>query len=124
MGGATIACGHTVHFHQLQRGTSDRIRNRRVNERAGKEVAGEDIVKGFEVGEGKYVIVDPDELDQIAPGRSQTIEVSDFVGLEEIEPVHFDRTYDLARAARSTPRSTSCCGRRRPGRTWPASPRS
>lgn len=87
---------HTVHFHQLQRGTSDRIRNRRVNERTGKEVAGEDIVKGFEVGEGEYVIVEPDELEQIAPGRSQTIDISDFVALEEIEPVYFDRTYYLA----------------------------
>ncbi|GAA2415667.1 Ku protein [Streptomyces coeruleofuscus] len=87
---------HTVHFHQLQRGTSDRIRNRRVNERTGKAVDGEDIVKGFAVGEGEYVIVEPDELDQIAPGRSQTIEISDFVALEEIEPVYFDRTYYLA----------------------------
>ncbi|MFD6171134.1 non-homologous end joining protein Ku [Streptomyces coeruleorubidus] len=87
---------HTVHFHQLQRDTSDRIRNRRVNERTGKEVDGEDIVKGFAVGEGEYVIVEPDELDQIAPGRSQTIEISDFVALEEIEPVYFDRTYYLA----------------------------
>lgn len=39
---------HTVRFHQLQRSTADRIRNRRVNERTGKEVASEDIVKGFE----------------------------------------------------------------------------
>lgn len=46
---------HTVHFHQLQRGTADRIRNRRVNERTGKEVKAEDIVKGFEVTEGEYV---------------------------------------------------------------------
>ncbi|MFF5255940.1 Ku protein [Streptomyces leeuwenhoekii] len=87
---------HTVHFHQLQRGTSDRIRNRRVNERTGEEVAAADIVKGFEVAEGEYVVVDPDELDEIAPGRSQTIEISDFVDLAAIEPVYFARTYYLA----------------------------
>jgi DNA end-binding protein Ku len=87
---------HTVHFHQLQRGTSDRIRNRRVNERTGEEVATADIVKGFEVAEGEYVVVDPDELDEIAPGRSQTIEISDFVDLAAIEPVYFARTYYLA----------------------------
>ena len=45
---------HTVHFHQLQRGTADRIRNRRVNERTGDEVDTSDIVKGYEVGEGEY----------------------------------------------------------------------
>jgi DNA end-binding protein Ku len=87
---------HTVHFHQLQRGTSDRIRNRRVNERTGDEVAADDIVKGFEVGEGEYVVVEPDELDEIAPGRSQTIDITDFVDLDVIEPVYFDRTYYVA----------------------------
>jgi DNA end-binding protein Ku len=87
---------HTVHFHQLQRGTADRIRNRRVNERTGKEVDSADIVKGYELDEGQYVIVEPDELDEIAPGRSQTIEISEFVDLDQIEPVYFDHTYYLA----------------------------
>ncbi|MBD0421968.1 Ku protein [Streptomyces sp. TRM S81-3] len=87
---------HTVHFHQLQRGTSDRIRNRRVNQRTGEEVDPGDIVKGYEVSEGEYIVVEPDELDEIAPGRSQTIEISDFVDLEGIEPVYFGRTYYVA----------------------------
>nr|WP_309303231.1 Ku protein [Streptomyces sp. F12] len=92
----TATDDHTVHFHQIQRGTADRIHNRRVNERTGREVQAEDIVKGFEVAEGEYVVVEPEELDGIAPGRSQTIEISDFVGLEEIEPVYFDRNYYVA----------------------------
>ncbi|PPS86305.1 non-homologous end joining protein Ku [Streptomyces sp. MH60] len=87
---------HTVHFHQLQRGTSDRVRNRRVNERTGKEVATDDIVKGYEVGEGEYVVVEPGELDEIAPGRSRTLEITDFVDLDRIEPVYFGRTYYIA----------------------------
>ncbi|MCU1654521.1 MAG: repair protein, partial [Pseudonocardia sp.] len=58
---------HTVHFHQFQRDTSDRIRNQRVNERTGKEVEYADIVKGADVGDGEHVIVEPDELDSIAP---------------------------------------------------------
>ncbi|WP_328862344.1 non-homologous end joining protein Ku [Streptomyces sp. NBC_00306] len=87
---------HTVHFHHLQRGTADRIRNKRVNERTGREVASEDIVKGYELTEGEYIVVEPDELDHIAPGRSQTIDISDFVDLADIEPVYFDRTYYVA----------------------------
>ncbi|MFF1659581.1 Ku protein [Streptomyces sp. NPDC058255] len=87
---------HTVHFHQLQRGTADRIRNRRVNERSGKEVPSENIVKGYELAEGEYIVVEPDELDQIAPGRSQTIDITDFVDLADIEPVYFNRTYYIA----------------------------
>ncbi|WP_328624143.1 hypothetical protein OHA88_03360 [Streptomyces sp. NBC_00353] len=92
----TAVGDHTVHFHQLQRGSADRVRNRRVNERTGKEVPAEGTVKGFEVAEGEYVVVEPDELAEIAPGRSQTIDISDFVDLGDIEPVYFDRTYYIA----------------------------
>ncbi|MFC8449055.1 Ku protein [Kitasatospora sp. NPDC057223] len=86
---------HTVHFRQIQRGTSDRVRNLRVNERTGKEVAFGDIVKGFETAEGEYVVVEPEELDQISPGRSKTIEISGFVDLDQVEPIFFDKTYYL-----------------------------
>jgi DNA end-binding protein Ku len=87
---------HTVHFHQLQRGTSDRIRNRRVNERTGREVDNRDIVKGYDLGGGDYVVVEPEELEDIAPGKSKVIEMAGFVDLPEIEPVYFDRTYYVA----------------------------
>ncbi|MFI2371174.1 Ku protein [Streptomyces sp. NPDC018833] len=87
---------HTVHFRQLQRDTSDRIRYQRVNERTGKEVDYDDIVKGYDLGGGDYVIVEPDELDEIAPGKSQVVEITGFVDLEQVEPVYFDRTYYLA----------------------------
>ncbi|MER6031826.1 Ku protein [Streptomyces sp. NPDC001851] len=87
---------HSVHFHQMQRGTSGRIRNRRVNERTEDEVDTSDIVKGFELEESQYVVAESDELDEIAPGLSQTIDISDFVGLDAIEPVYFDRTYYIA----------------------------
>lgn len=86
---------HTVHFHQLQRGTNDRIRYRRVNERTGDDVGFDDIVKGREVGDGEYVVVEPDELADIAPGRSRSIEIESFVALDEIDPVHFRTTYWL-----------------------------
>lgn len=108
---------HTVHFHQLQRGTNDRVRNKRVNERTGKSVDYADIVKGYEVSGGsrsggsggsggsrgskgseaaEYIVVEPEELDEIAPGKSQVIEVSGFVGTDEVSPVYFARSYYLA----------------------------
>ncbi|GGS77234.1 non-homologous end joining protein Ku [Streptomyces cinerochromogenes] len=89
----TATQDHTVHFHQLQRGTSDRIRNKRVNERTGKEVDTDRIVKGYEVDEGEYVVVEPEELEEIAPGRSKVIDLAGFVDLRRVEPVYFDRTY-------------------------------
>lgn len=87
---------HTISFRQFERGTADRIRYKRINERTGKEVAYSDIVKGAEIGGGEYVIIEPEELDAIAPGRSRTIDISAFVDLDEIDPIHFQRTYWLA----------------------------
>ncbi|MFD7498323.1 Ku protein [Streptomyces sp. NPDC059832] len=90
----TATDSHTIRFHQLQRGTADRIRNRRVNERTGDEVDLDEIVKGYDTG-SEYVIVEPEELDDIAPGRSKALEVSEFVDLDTVEPVFFDKTYYL-----------------------------
>ncbi|MFI6844302.1 Ku protein [Kitasatospora sp. NBC_00085] len=91
----TATQSHDVHFHQLQRGTSDRVRNKRVNERTGKEVEFGEIVKGYPVTEGEYVVVEPDELEQISPGRSRTIDISGFVDLDQVDPIFFDKTYYL-----------------------------
>lgn len=90
---------HTVHFHQFERGTSDRVRNKRVNERTGDEVEFGDIVKGADVGDGEHVIVEPEELDAIAPGRSRDLEITDFVDLDEIDPIYYQKTYWLAPTA-------------------------
>lgn len=87
---------HTISFRQFQRGTSDRIRYKRINERTGEEVPFSDIVKGADLGGGDYVIIEPDELDAIAPGRSRTIDISAFVDLDDIDPIHYQKTYWLA----------------------------
>jgi DNA end-binding protein Ku len=86
----------SIHFNQFQAGTSDRIRNKRVNERTGEEVPYQDIAKGYDLGGGEYVILSPEEIASVAPGRSKTIDVSSFVDLAEIDPVYFERTYYLA----------------------------
>lgn len=90
----TATENHTVRFHQVQRGTSDRVRNKRVNERTGEEVPLDEVVKAFDDGD-QYVMVEPDELDDIAPGRSKSLEITGFVDLEDVEPVFFDKTYYL-----------------------------
>ncbi|MEV1021015.1 Ku protein [Streptomyces sp. NPDC050264] len=90
----TATDSHTVRFHQLQRGTSDRVRNKRVNERTGEEVPLDEVVKAFDDGD-EYVLVEPAELDDIAPGRSKALEITGFVDLRDVEPIFFDRTYFL-----------------------------
>ncbi|MEU4603553.1 Ku protein [Kribbella sp. NPDC023972] len=86
---------HEVDFHQFQKGTSDRIRYKRVNERTGREVDFDKIVKGHDVGGGEYVIVEPDELEDIAPGKSRSLEISTFVDLDEIDPIYYQKSYYL-----------------------------
>jgi DNA end-binding protein Ku len=92
----TATADQTVHFNQLHKGTSHRIRYKKVDEVTGEEVATQDIVNGFPLGGGEYVVVDREELKDIAPGKSETIEISDFVELGEIDPVYFRQTYYLA----------------------------
>jgi hypothetical protein len=93
---------HEVSFHQFEKGTSDRIRYQRVNERTGKEVDYGDIVKGADVGGGDYVMLDPDELDEIAPGRSRSLDILRFVDLDEIDPIYYQKTYYLEPASDET----------------------
>jgi len=85
-----------VHFHQLQAKTGARIRNKRVSERTGKEVDYEDIVKGYELRDGEYVVVTPDDLEAVEPERTHVISIEDFVELEEIDPIYFKTTYWIA----------------------------
>jgi DNA end-binding protein Ku len=85
---------HTVPFRQIQRGTSDRIRLHRVNERTGEEVDYANIAKGFETDDD-MVEVEPEELADISPGRSRSLEIETFVDLSDIDPTYFDRTYWL-----------------------------
>jgi DNA end-binding protein Ku len=86
---------HELDFHQFQRGTSDRIRYKRVNERTGREVDYDKIVKGHDVGGGEYVIVEQEELADVAPGKSRSLEISQFVDLDEVDPIFYQKSYYL-----------------------------
>ena len=85
----------TIHFNQFEAGTSDRIRYKRVNERTGREVKLPDIVRGREVANGDYVLITDEELEAVEPGRSRTIDITDFVDITEIDPIRYQRAYYL-----------------------------
>ena len=86
----------TVHSNQFEKGTDDRVRNKRVNEETGEEVEYSDVVKGYDLGDGRHVIVTPEELEEVEPGKSSTIAITDFVSAAEIDPVYYRRSYYLA----------------------------
>ena len=86
----------SIHFNQFEEGTSDRIRYKKINERTGEEVPQDRIVKGYDLGGGEYVILSEEELESAEPKKSRQIEISDFVGLVDIDPVYFRSSYYLA----------------------------
>jgi len=101
----TATADQTTGFHQLHKGTLNRIRYRRVDEVTGEEVLLSDIVSGYDLGGGEYVVVSRDELREVAPGKSEQIEISDFVELERIDPVYFRQTYYLAPRGKAADRA-------------------
>jgi DNA end-binding protein Ku len=90
----TAADAHGPVFHQFEEGTADRIRYQRVNERTGDEVEYSDIVKGADVG-ADYILLDQDELDSVAPGRSRLMDIHTFVDTGDIDPLYFNKAYFL-----------------------------
>lgn len=84
-----------VRFNQLEEGTGARIRYRRVSEATGEEVPQERIVRGSEIAPGQYVVIEPDELEKLRPKASHTIDIAEFVELQEIDPIHFEQPYYL-----------------------------
>lgn len=85
-----------LRFHQFDPETDSRIRYRRVSEKTGEEVPSENIVKGYELARGRYVTFEPEELEAFEPKATRTIDIEDFVALEEIDPVYYEQTYWLA----------------------------
>jgi len=85
----------TVRFHQIDSETGSRVQQKRVSAASGDEVAYEQIVKGYEIGPDRYVTITPDELAAVEPEKSRTIDIEDFVDLEQIDPIYYDHPYYL-----------------------------
>ena len=85
-----------IAFHQVDEKTGARIRYKRVSEKTGREVPYEQIAKGYEVEDDEYVVIEPKELEEIAPEATHTIDIEDFVELEQIDPIYYEHTYFLA----------------------------
>src|SRR5512139_3624239 len=84
-----------IQFHLLHRRDRVRLRQQMVCAYEKQPVPPEEQCKGFEVEEGKYVIVDPEELEQTVPENSRMIEVHEFVNTGQIDPIFLDRLYYL-----------------------------
>src|SRR5213082_878094 len=84
-----------VRFHMLHDKDGGRIQQKRVCSIDGEEVPWEHVIKGFELGKGRYVAIAREELEAIGPRASKAIEIEDFVELSQIDPIYYQSTYYL-----------------------------
>jgi DNA end-binding protein Ku len=82
-----------ISFHQISKNTGHRIKYRKVDADTGDEVEADDIVKGYEVGKGQYIELQPDELEAVAIESKRTIEIDKFVPRKEIYEIFFNSPY-------------------------------
>jgi DNA end-binding protein Ku len=84
-----------IQFHLLDSRNKGRVRYERVNEATGEEVPWNQIVKGYEYDENQYVLLSDDDLKKASPEVTKKIEIEDFVQLEDIDTLYFDKPYIL-----------------------------
>src|SRR3954447_21260166 len=85
----------TVHFHEVHAEDGARVEHRRFCAKEDREVPYEEVVKGYEVADGEYVVLDKDETAAASGERTHVIDVEAFVELGEIDPVFYDKAYFL-----------------------------
>jgi DNA end-binding protein Ku len=80
-------------FHQINRKTGNRLRQQMVDGETGKVVEGDDKGRGYELSSGKYVAIEPEELDAVEAESTHTIDIETFVPEEEIDKRYYERPY-------------------------------
>ncbi|MEY9783931.1 non-homologous end joining protein Ku [Sinorhizobium fredii] len=85
-----------IAFHTINRATGNRVHRQFVDSETGKPVEKDDQVKGYEVGSGDYVVLEPEEIAAAVPESDKTLSVSAFIACGDIDDVYFDKPYYLA----------------------------
>ncbi len=94
----TAISEHDVHFNLLHAKDAERIHYRKVTASGAREIPDDEIVKGYEVSDGEYVVLTDEEISAAHVEGDKVIEIHDFVPLDEIDPIVFERTYYLGPA--------------------------
>ena len=85
-----------IAFHTINRATGNRVRRQFVDSDTGQPVDRDEQVKGYEIGSGEYIMLDPEEVASAVPDSDKTLAVSAFIGCGDIDDVYFDMPYYLA----------------------------
>jgi DNA end-binding protein Ku len=82
-----------IHFHQINRKSGERVRHQNVSESDETPVGKNDIVKGYEYSKGDYVQIEPEEIEHLRIPSRHTLELQQFVSLEELDPGLYEKPY-------------------------------
>ena len=82
-----------ISFHQINKNTGHRIKYQKIDAESGDEVESTDIIKGYQVGKGEYLEIEPEELEAIAIESKRTIDIDEFVPRKEIDELYFNSPY-------------------------------
>ena len=82
-----------IRFHQINKATGNRIKYRKVDAETEEEVDASDIIKGYEVGKGEYIELEPEELEAVAIESTRTLEIDQFVPKNEIDELYLNNPY-------------------------------
>jgi hypothetical protein len=91
-----VSTSDRIAFHTLNRETGHRVHRQFVDSDTGKSVERDDQVKGYDVGSGDYVVLEPEDIAAAIPESDKTLEVQAFVACDDIDDVYIDRPYYLA----------------------------
>ena len=84
-----------IAFHTVNRETGNRVRREFVDSVSGKPVEKEDQVKGYEIGDERYVVLEPEEVASAVPESDKTVRVQAFITCDDVDKVYFDKPYYL-----------------------------
>lgn len=88
----------TIRFNELRESDGSRVKHKRVAEGTDEEVSYDEIVKGYEITKGNYVTFSREELSELDPAKTRTIDIQDFVEIADIDPIYFENPYYLGPA--------------------------
>jgi DNA end-binding protein Ku len=83
----------TIHFHEVHQRDGARIEHRRICPKEDKEVPYKEVVKGYEVSPGEYVVLEKEEVKAAAGDRGKVVHIEEFVDSGAIDPVFYEKTY-------------------------------
>lgn len=85
-------------FHMVNKATGNRLKREFVDEKTGKPVERDDQVKGYDQGNGRYVILEPEEIEAVIPSGDKTLQIEAFIACGDVDTVYFDKPYYIAPA--------------------------